>query len=138
MLICILHLEIWSPFIQKQSIFKPPNGEYDDINARENQIRLIPIEDKVTDEVEADTEQSPKSSLERQTTPEPEAPIEDEIADTAKTNSEHIPEIAVEPQTNSDPSMEDEVANTAKTDTEQAVHGCVGSVVPRRKQVGHP
>ena len=97
--------------------FKPPNGEYDDINAGENRIRLTPIEDEVTDEAEADTEQSPESSLEPQTSPE--APIEDEVTDTAKTDSEHIPEIAVEPQTNSDPSIEDEVADTAKTEAEQ-------------------
>ena len=133
MLLRILHLEIWSPLTQKQSIFKPPNGEYDGINAGENQIRLMPIEDKVTDEVEADTEQSPESSLKWQTSPE--ASIEDEIADTAKTDSEHIPEIALEPQTNSNPSMGDGVTDTTKTDAEQAVHSCI---VSRRKWVGHP
>jgi hypothetical protein len=91
--------------------FKPPNGEYDDVNAR------MPIEDEVDEEVKTDAEQAPESPLESQTTSEP--PIEDEVADKAKTDAGRTTESLAEPQTTSAPTIEDEVVDTAKNDVEQ-------------------
>jgi len=50
--------------------FKRPNGEYDDINAGENRIKLI--EDKVADKGKTDAEETSETPLEPQTTSESE------------------------------------------------------------------
>ena len=92
--------------------FKPPNGEYDDVNARE------PIEDEVVDEAKADAEQTPESPVEPQTNSE--HPVEDEVTDTTKTDAYQNTEYPVESQTTSEHPVEDEVADITKTDTEQS------------------
>ena len=114
--------------------FKRPNGEYDDINAGENRIRLT--EEEEADEAETDAEQTSESPLESQTTSDP--PIEDEVTDKAKTDTEQTPESPLEPQTTFNPPIEDEVADKAETDAEQTTESPLESHTTSESQTKKP
>jgi hypothetical protein len=84
--------------------FKPPNGEYDDINRQ-----LVPEEDKVTDEAETDAEQTPESAL------EPQTPSESETGQTPESTLE--PQTTSESKTVSTPESPPESQTTSKSKT---------------------
>ena len=73
--------------------FKRPNGEYDDVNAGENRIKLI--EDKVIDEGKTDVEETLEATSEPQSTSESEAVSESSESVTAES-------VTSEPQSTSE------------------------------------